>query len=79
MASATRTHASFSSMAAAPLVTREGLARRSRNRPLRRVLEGQDVPSLFQRDDERDAAFNGAVADPEAVASAWAAWREEVR
>lgn len=45
----------------------------------RRVLEGQDVPSLFQRDDDRDAAFNGAVADPEAVASAWAAWREEVR
>jgi uncharacterized damage-inducible protein DinB len=45
----------------------------------RRVLDGQDVPSLYRRDDDRDAAFDGAVGDPEAVASAWAAWREEVR
>ena len=45
----------------------------------RRVLDGQDVLSLYQRDDDRDAAFNGAVGDPDAVASAWAAWREEVR
>jgi uncharacterized damage-inducible protein DinB len=45
----------------------------------RRVLDGQDVPSLYQHDDDRDAAFNGAVGDREAVESAWAAWREEVR
>jgi uncharacterized damage-inducible protein DinB len=44
----------------------------------RRVLNGEDVPRLYPRDEDRDAAFNGAVADPEAVASAWAAWREEV-
>jgi len=44
----------------------------------RRVLDSQDVLSLYQRDDDRDAAFNGAIGDPEAVESAWAAWREEV-
>jgi len=45
----------------------------------RRVLDGQDVPSLYQHDNDRDAAFNGAIGDPEAVESTWAAWREEVR
>ena len=44
----------------------------------RRVLDGQDTPWLYRRDDDRDAAFNGAIADPEVVASAWAAWRAEV-
>ena len=45
----------------------------------RRVLEGQDIPWLYRQDDDRDAAFNGATADPEVVASAWDAWRSEVR
>jgi uncharacterized damage-inducible protein DinB len=44
----------------------------------RRVLDGQDTAWLYRRDDDRDAAFNDAVADPEVVASAWNAWRREV-
>ncbi len=45
----------------------------------RRVLDGQDIPWLYRRGDDRDAAFNGVVADPELVGATWAAWREEVR
>ena len=45
----------------------------------RRDLGGQDASPLYQRDDDRDAAFDGAVAHPGVVASAWAAWQEEVR
>lgn len=45
----------------------------------RRVLAGQDVGWRFRRDDERDAAFDEAAADPGLVEDAWAAWREEVR
>lgn len=45
----------------------------------RRVLDGQGIPWLYRRDDDRDAAFSGAVADPELVEAAWTAWREEVR
>jgi uncharacterized damage-inducible protein DinB len=45
----------------------------------RRVLGGQDVAWLYRREDDRDAAFNGAVAEPEAVAAAWAAWRDQVK
>lgn len=44
----------------------------------RRVLAGQETPWLYRREDDRDAAFNGAVGDAEVVAAAWAAWREEV-
>ncbi len=44
----------------------------------RQVLGGQDIPFRYRRDDDRDAAFDGAVADPAVVDSAWAAWREEV-
>jgi len=44
----------------------------------RRVLAGQDVGWRFRRDDDRDAAFDEAAADPDLVAAAWAAWREEV-
>jgi uncharacterized damage-inducible protein DinB len=44
----------------------------------RRVLDDQDAPPLFRRDDDRDAAFNDALADPQMVESAWAAWRQEV-
>jgi uncharacterized damage-inducible protein DinB len=43
-----------------------------------RVLDGQDVPWVFRGPDDRDAAFNGAVADPDVVAAAWSAWREQV-
>ncbi len=32
----------------------------------------------IRRDDDRDAAFDGAEAEPEVVASGWTAWREEV-
>jgi hypothetical protein len=45
----------------------------------RRVLAGQDIGWRFRTDDDRDAAFHGAVADPAQVEAAWAAWREEVR
>jgi len=45
----------------------------------RRALDGQDIGWVYRRDDDRDAAFNEAVADPEVVQAAWAAWREEVR
>jgi uncharacterized damage-inducible protein DinB len=44
----------------------------------RRILAGQDTPWLYRRDDDRDAAFNEAIADPGEVASAWATWRAEV-
>lgn len=45
----------------------------------RRVLADQDAAWLFRSDDDRDAAFDEAVADPQAVEAAWAAWREEVQ
>ena len=45
----------------------------------RRVLAGQAVGWRFLRDDDRDAAFDEAAADPDLVEEAWAAWREEVR
>ena len=45
----------------------------------RRVLAGQDFGWRFRRDDDRDAAFDEAAADPGLVEDAWAAWREEVR
>ncbi len=42
------------------------------------LLAGQDVPRLFCSDTDRDGDFDGAVADPQVVAEAWAAWRAEV-
>jgi uncharacterized damage-inducible protein DinB len=44
----------------------------------RRVMAGEDVPRIFGTVEDRDAAFNGAVADPAVVDEAWAAWRAEV-
>jgi hypothetical protein len=44
----------------------------------RRLMAGEDAPRLFTSEDNRDGDFDGAVADPEVVAQAWAAWREEV-
>jgi uncharacterized damage-inducible protein DinB len=42
----------------------------------RRRLAGEDAPRLYG--DDNDADFDGAVADPEVVALAWANWRSEV-
>ena len=41
----------------------------------RRRLAGEDAPRLYG---DGDADFDGAVADPEVVAQAWANWRSEV-
>lgn len=42
------------------------------------MMAGQEVPALFRSDTDRDADFDGAVADPVVVAAAWDAWRSEV-
>jgi hypothetical protein len=42
------------------------------------AMAGEDVPRLFCSDTDRDGDFDGAVADPQVVADAWAAWRAEV-
>jgi hypothetical protein len=44
----------------------------------RRMMAAQDAPRLYCTDTDRDADFDGAVADPQVVAEAWAAWRAEV-
>jgi uncharacterized damage-inducible protein DinB len=44
----------------------------------RRILDGQDIDWLYRRPDARDAAFDDADANPDAVAAAWASWRDEV-
>ncbi len=44
----------------------------------RRRFAGQDVPKLYQSDDEPDGDFDGAVPHESVVDEAWAAWREEV-
>jgi hypothetical protein len=45
----------------------------------RRVLAGEDAPPLFATREDPDGDFNGAVADPEVVLQAWAAWRRRSR
>ncbi len=42
------------------------------------MMAGQQVPRLFCSETDRDGDFDGAVADPDVVAEAWAAWRDEV-
>ena len=42
------------------------------------TMAGEPVPRLWGKDDNRDADFDGAVADDAVVAEAWRAWREEV-
>lgn len=42
------------------------------------LMAGHDVPRLYCSDTNRDGDFDGAVADPQVVADAWAAWRAEV-
>lgn len=44
----------------------------------RRVMQAQDIPRLYWSEADRDLDFNGAAADPELVADAWASWRREV-
>ena len=43
------------------------------------VLSKDTRPARYRTAEDRDAAFNGARPEPEQVAEAWAAWREEVR
>src|SRR4051794_18607298 len=43
----------------------------------RRLMAGQDAPELFCAETDRDGDFDGAVADDQVVAEAWAAWRAE--
>lgn len=44
----------------------------------RKRMAGLDVPFHFRTDSDRDAAFNGAVPDPDVVAEAWRLWRDEI-
>ncbi|WP_308290323.1 MULTISPECIES: DinB family protein [unclassified Mumia] len=44
----------------------------------RQVLAGEDVPRHYRTAEDRDADFNGAVADEEVVADAWRRWEDEV-
>ena len=44
----------------------------------RRRFAALDVPKRYQTEDDPDADFNGAVADPAVVEEAQAAWREEI-
>lgn len=44
----------------------------------RRVLAGQDAPSLFSSEAHPDGDFEGAISDPSVVVAAWEAWRAEV-
>lgn len=43
----------------------------------RRVMAGQDAPKLYSSDD-RDADWDGAVADAALVADTWEAWQDEI-
>lgn len=44
----------------------------------RHTMAGEDERWVFRTDDDRDVAFDGAVADPAVAGQAWQAWREEV-
>jgi uncharacterized damage-inducible protein DinB len=49
------------------------------NHWFQRVLQARtDQPRLYKRDDDRDADFSGAVADPAVVDEAFAAWKAEI-
>jgi hypothetical protein len=41
-------------------------------------MAGQDGPRHYRSEDDPNADFNGAVADPAVVADAWDTWRKEV-
>ncbi len=42
----------------------------------RRVLQGEDIPQLYKKPDDRLFDFTGAVADPAIVEEAWATWHQ---
>ncbi|MEU5562228.1 DinB family protein [Micromonospora musae] len=44
----------------------------------RRVMAGEDVPPVYRTENDRDADFNGAIAEPDVVEEAWRDWRAEV-
>ena len=44
----------------------------------RRVMAGEDIELLYRTDEDHNADFNDAVADPAVVAEAWESWRAEV-
>jgi uncharacterized damage-inducible protein DinB len=49
------------------------------NHWFQRVLQGKtDGARLFKRDDDSDADFNGAVADPAVVEEAFGTWKAEI-
>lgn len=49
------------------------------NHWFQRVLQGKtDRPRLFKRDDNKNADFDGAIADPAVVQEAFAAWKAEI-
>lgn len=49
------------------------------NHWFQRVLQGRtDLPRLYKTDDDADADFNGAVADPAAVEEAFATWKAQI-
>jgi hypothetical protein len=41
-------------------------------------MAGEEAPRRYKSEVDPDGDFNGAVADPDVVAEAWAAWRAEV-
>lgn len=44
----------------------------------RRRMAGQDVPTHYRRDDDPNAEFNDAVADPAMVEDAFRTWKAEI-
>ena len=44
----------------------------------RREMATQDPPRIYITAEDRDADFNGAVADPDVVEDAWRSWRAEI-
>src|SRR2546429_402105 len=44
----------------------------------RSFMAGEDAPPPLQTQDDHHPRFDGAPADPEVVAGAWSAWREEI-
>lgn len=47
-------------------------------RHLRRVMAGEEAPDLYRTEEDRDAEWNGAVADPAVVEDAWRQWHAEM-
>ena len=44
----------------------------------RQVMADQEVERRYRSEDDRDADWNGAAADPAVVSEAWESWCEEV-